>query len=334
MKRTVVVIHPGALGDVLLAVPAIKKLASEFLQHGIVLIAGAAVSRLLADCRVIDEWISMESQVCLGLFAKPGCQSIELQAHFKRCDAVVAWADDGENSLAALLREYAVPRMWIQSPFSSALRSTHQSDRFLEALGKDGANSLGDGTLQIPDLLIEEGRIRLERMGIRKSGSLLLVHPGSGSAYKCLRSEKLASILQKLEQCGFSPVLVEGPADHDRVEAVSRLLTNKPPVLRDLDLSQLAGVLVHAERYLGHDSGVTHLAALLGVRTVAVFGPTDHRRWRPRGCQVTIVRGAPCACPTWQAVRNCHEKPCLDLRVEEILTALGIEETRKSCKLL
>lgn len=334
MNRNVVVIHPGALGDVLLAVPAIEKLALEFPRHNIVLIARGSVSRLLADCGVIDEWIPTESQVCSGLFTAPGCQSIELRSHLERCDAVVAWTEDGENALAAVLREYAVPKIWIQSPFSSALRSTHQRDRFLETLDEPGANGLGNDTLQIPDHLIEEGRICLERMGIRKSCSLVFVHPGSGSTHKCLRPEKLACILQELEQRGLFPVLLEGPADHDAVETVSRLLSKELPVLRDLDLSLLAGVLAHAERYLGHDSGVTHLAALLGVRTVAVFGPTDHHRWAPHGFHVTIARAASCVCPTWHAVTQCQEKPCLDLRVEDILTALGFEAVHESRKLL
>lgn len=324
MKRSVVAIHPGALGDVLLAVPAIKKLASQFPRHNILLIARASVSRLLADCRVIDGWIPAESQICSGLFARFGCQSNELGSHLERCDAAVAWTEDVDGSLADVLREYGVLKIWIQSPFSSALQRKHQRERFLETIGEGSASGLGEEALQISDHLHEEGRIYLESKGIIKGRSLVLVHPGSGSIHKCLRPEKLACIIQQLQSREMSPVLLEGPADQDTLEGVLRLLSKKPPVLRDLDLSLLAGVLAHTDLYLGHDSGVTHLAALLGVRTVAVFGPTDHHRWAPHGRHVTILRGASCLCPTWQAVKNCHEKSCLDLRIEEILSALGL----------
>ena len=53
------------------------------------------------------------------------------------------------------------------------------------------------------------------------------------------------------------------------------LLSPRPILLRDLPLRLLAGVLTRADLFVGHDSGVTHLAALLGVPTVALFGPTD-----------------------------------------------------------
>lgn len=327
MSRNIVIIHPGGLGDVLLAVPAIKKLIARFSQHTILLIARAPVSRLLAECGVIDEWISIESQVCAELFAKFGCPSMELQSRLARCDAAVAWTEDTDGFLANVLGECGIPRAWIQSPFSSALKERHQRDRFLETVGETGTDALGNDGLHIPDHLLEKGWIYLQDKGISPNCALVLVHPGSGSIHKCLRSEKLAGILQQLQQREMSPVLLEGPADQDVVEGALKLLSKKPPVLRDLDLSLLAGILAHAELYLGHDSGLTHLAALLGVRTVAVFGPTDQNRWAPHGEHLTIIRGAPCVCPSWDVVKQCREKPCLDLPIEEILTALKLQTT-------
>jgi ADP-heptose:LPS heptosyltransferase len=100
-------------------------------------------------------------------------------------------------------------------------------------------------------------------------------------------------------------------------------LINTPPlVLRDLDLSLLAGVLAQVRLYVGHDSGVTHLSALLGIRTIVVFGPTDHRRWAPHGSHVSILRETPCACESWEMVQQCKEKPCLKVPIEKILIAI------------
>jgi heptosyltransferase-3 len=324
MKRNVVVIHPGTLGDVLLAVPAIKRVASRFPQHHLLLIARGPVSRLLAECHVVDEWIATESQVCSGLFTGFGEQSVELRSSLERCDVAVAWTVDVDGSLVNLLREYGVRKIWIQSPFSPALRRTHQRDRFLETIEEGSPTGLGEDVLDVTDHLIEEGRICLEKKGITKGRSLVLIHPGSGSIHKCLGPEKWAHIIQHLQYREMSPVVLEGPADQDAVESVLSRLGTQPPVLRDLSLSLLVGVLVQADLYVGNDSGVTHLAAIVGVRTGAVFGPTDPHRWAPSGRHVTILRGASCVCPTWDAVKTCHGKPCLDLDVEEILTVLGV----------
>jgi ADP-heptose:LPS heptosyltransferase len=81
-------------------------------------------------------------------------------------------------------------------------------------------------------------------------------------------------------------------------------------VLRQADLPLVAGILEGALLYLGHDSGITHLAAAVGAPTVAVFGPTDPRVWRPRGPRVRVLGGtavtpgqvAPTAWPEADAV--------------------------------
>jgi ADP-heptose:LPS heptosyltransferase len=72
--------------------------------------------------------------------------------------------------------------------------------------------------------------------------------------------------------------------------------------------------------FIGHDSGITHLSALLGVPTVVLFGPTYPQRWAPTGPHVSILKGPPCACSDWQAIRCCEEKPCLDISAEDILS--------------
>ena len=171
MKRNVVVIHPGTLGDVLLAVPAIKKVASQFPQHHLLLIARASVSRLLAECRVVDEWIGTESQVCSGLFTGFGEQSVELRSSLERCDVAVVWTVDVDGSLARLLREYGVRQIWIQSPFSPALRRTHQRDRFLETIEEGSLTGIGEDALDVPDHLIE-GREDLSSKEGSYEGSL------------------------------------------------------------------------------------------------------------------------------------------------------------------
>jgi hypothetical protein len=58
------------------------------------------------------------------------------------------------------------------------------------------------------------------------------------------------------------------------------------------DLFELARFLAGARAYIGNDSGITHLAAAVGVPTVALFGPTDPAVWGPRGSCVRILKGA------------------------------------------
>lgn len=322
MKRTILILHPGALGDILLAVPAIRSLHGRFPQHEIVLIASAAVSQLLSECGVIDDWIPLEGQACLGLFSETLSISEKLQSRVDRCDLAVAWTEDKDGVLRSLFREAGVGLVQIQSPFAMGLRSRHQGNRFLETLGKMAGDISPEETIQVSPHLLEWGRDYLETLGISHDQSLVLVHPGSGSIHKCLEPGRVALLIEQLWQGGMCPLVLEGPADRDAVSHALQFVSKPPFVLRNLDLSQLASVLAQVTFYIGHDSGVTHLSALLGVRTIAFFGPTDPQRWAPHGSHVTILRGASCRCESWETVRKCAEKPCLQVPIEEILTAL------------
>ena len=63
-------------------------------------------------------------------------------------------------------------------------------------------------------------------------------------------------------------------------------------MVRDLELSELAGIAREARCFIGNDSGVSHLAAAAGARGLVIFGPTDPERWRPLG-DVKVIRKEP-----------------------------------------
>ena len=318
MKRTVVIVHPGSLGDVILAVPAIKQLRLRFSDHELILIARASVTRFLWQCGPIDQWMSFESQLSMGLYAGNAVMSKDLQQWLGRCDLAVGWMEDKDGALARLFHQCGVQTILLQSPFSPTLRAMHQSDRFLESIGERAGDPSAEAALILPADLLDQGKAFLDSRVLFDDRLLALVHPGSGSIHKCMKPKAVASILQWLDQRGMYPLLLAGPDDYDIVQDVLTHSSTKPFLLKDLPLSLLAGVLAHVGLYIGHDSGVTHLAALLGVRTIAVFGPTDRHRWAPRGTHVTIVTHAPCLCPSWAAVKSCSEKVCLDVSIDEL----------------
>jgi ADP-heptose:LPS heptosyltransferase len=273
---------------------------------------------------LIDDWIPLEGQAWLGLFSEPLSISAQLQSRLNRCDLAVVWTEDKDDALRSVFQDLGIAQAQIQSPFSPELRARHQSDRFLETLGETAGDSSPEGTLQVPPHLLKRGKDYLETLRISHDQSLVLVHPGSGSVHKRFEPRRLALLIEQLWLRGMCPLVLEGPADQNVVGNVLQFMSKPPLVLRDLDLSQLAGVLAQVTFYIGHDSGVTHLSALLGVPTIALFGPTDPQRWAPHGSHVTILRGSPCICESWETVKKCAEKPCLQVPIEEILTASGL----------
>ena len=318
MPRALIFIHPGSLGDVLLAVPAMQRLRNRFTQQTSLLVVAEPTGRLLQDLHLIDAFSPIEGAAVADLFAG----SVQSQGEFShwlgQCDCAVAWMQNKEGDLEEILRRCGCREVIVQSPFSSQLRSHHQSDRFLETVGELERVGVNERCWRVPGPIIDEGRAWLARLDVAADQPLALIHPGSGSRQKCVAPEVFVSVLEWLRREGFHALVIEGPAE-GTVANLLGLLPVKPTVLRGMSLTQLAGVLAHASLYVGHDSGVTHLSSLLGVQTVALFGPTDPERWAPRGDHVRVLRGGLCTCQSWEMVETCGAKPCLAITPEQVI---------------
>jgi heptosyltransferase III len=124
------------------------------------------------------------------------------------------------------------------------------------------------------------GRNRLRALGVK--GWPVAVHPGSGSPAKNWPVERYLDILRRLREKGREAVAIIGEADVAEAAALAREMPELP-VLSGLALTELAETLSECALFLGNDSGVTHLAAAVGLPVVALFGPSDAEKWAPRG---------------------------------------------------
>lgn len=326
-QRIILVIHPGGLGDVLLSIGAMAVMRSTFPQHKMILLAGSEVGQLLVHCGVIDQSLPIESSQLSALLSGRTQISSMQQDLLRRCDLVIGWMSDHDGSLRRTLQEFGIPRVILQSPADAGCH--HQSERFLQTLKEEFPVDVYPGIrLRLPDQVLRAGVDALHAVGIEQAASLIVCHPGSGSRHKCVRGNTWGTLIREYRARQRTPVMVLGPADDQAGEAVQEQNIQELPILRPFSITMLAAILAQAQGYIGHDSGVTHLAALLGVPTVAMFGPTDEQRWAPRGAQVTVVRGGRCTCMDWDAVRACPEKPCLNVKPDEVFEALDTIDLR------
>jgi ADP-heptose:LPS heptosyltransferase len=149
---------------------------------------------------------------------------------------------------------------------------------------------------------------------------LIVLHPGSGSTHKCAHPALWASIVHDLmTRLNRKVCLIGGPADTDSHRNVQQQLPHhKPKILTDRDLLSVGFHLQYAKLFIGHDSGLSHLATSMGVPSVLLFGPTDPDKWAPRGRHVAIMRKS-CHCVGKEFINQCQEKPCLSIPTIEIM---------------
>ncbi len=293
MARTIITLHPGALGDVLLAVPALRRLRARYPGHRLVLVAGSEVANLLALAGLVDEWASWQDGAVAQFFSGPGPLSARWERWLSTCDYAVAWLHDHDGTVSSRLQSCGAQQAVVQSPFSKRLTRAHQADRFLEIIGEP-PDDRGEYRLAIDSgLFSRPAREYLGQVNVPCTEPFALVHPGSGSPTKCAEPQVLAPLWKVLAEAEVQPWILEGPADRAQVGRLCALLPNEPAVLRGIDVATLAGLIAQAALFIGQDSGPTHLAGLMGTPTVALFGPTDANRWSPRGRSVKVLTGGP-----------------------------------------
>jgi len=119
----------------------------------------------------------------------------------------------------------------------------------------------------------------------------VVIHPGSGSAAKNWPIERFAEVAAQLKQAGRDVWTALGEVELEKFPAASIKAFKDSSTVRELGtLPELFDLLQAAGAYIGNDSGPTHLAAMLGRPTVALFGPaSDATAWSPQGPKVKVL---------------------------------------------
>ena len=120
----------------------------------------------------------------------------------------------------------------------------------------------------------------------------LALHPGSGSERKNWPEAKWAELLQHLaDATDLELLVVGGEAEGERLQ---RLAAALPParaqVAQSLPLAELARRLAGCRAFVGHDSGISHLAAAVGLPCLVLWGDTVEEIWRPPSDGVRVLR--------------------------------------------
>jgi len=131
----------------------------------------------------------------------------------------------------------------------------------------------------------------------------VVLHPGSGAAAKCWPADRFRSLADALRGEGRRVQVVLGEAERARWhEAEIRRWRAAFDVRLSDSLVDLESLLGEAGAFVGNDSGPTHLAAEMGVPTVALFGPTLPHVWRPIGPNTTVLAPPSPSAMDWLAV--------------------------------
>ncbi len=273
------VIHPGALGDVLQAVPALSSLGR--LGHRITFAGQPRLGELLVGSGLVLASTPFDTSGIEALFSDAPVPE-RLASRLSRFRRVISWFGVREFDYGSRLRTF-VPEVIVAAPVPSDDSPLTVWEHLVETLGKWGVKRPSEHhALPTTERWRIAARTTLMSLGVDESRPLLIAHPGAGARWKEAPAARFARALERMAADGGFEVLIhQGPADGNAVNALLRGLTIPTQLLLEPSLTELAGALALAQAYLGSDSGVSHLAASVGTPSVILYPPETIRQWAP-----------------------------------------------------
>jgi ADP-heptose:LPS heptosyltransferase len=324
------VIHQGALGDLILALPALETLRKAFPEAKPVIMGYPRILELVEKRFYAEEILSIDQRGMATFFVREGSLDSSLSQLFKTFDLIVAFGRNGEGTVVGNLRRVCQGQILPIRSFPPWDEKVHLTDHLLKQFVQQGFPASEPN----PKLHLKESDREWARNFWRNKGvameersKVIVLHPGSGSKKKVWPLDRFFTLARTLQHHLDTKILIVlGPAEGmETQKAFGGMEASSFIIGRGLTLLQLASIMEGCWFFVGNDSGISHMAAALGLPTMVIFGPTDHRVWSPRGEKVVVIRKEVYCFPCPQErFLLCRDVECLKgIEMREALEGLG-----------
>ncbi|PYK89864.1 MAG: hypothetical protein DME40_09535 [Verrucomicrobia bacterium] len=287
MKR-ILVIRGGALGDFLLTLPTLKALRDAHPRARIEILGYPHIAAVADKRFYADAVRSIEYAALSCFFARGGELPSHLRDYFGVFDLILSYLYDPDQIFENNLRQCSVQKI-LRGP-ARIDKNAHAAWQLAQPLQELGINVTDLAAKLFPS---DEDREFARRFLENCEPPILALHPGSGSEKKNWPIEnwiELAKTSLNAKASFRAIVFVSGEADEKEMARVRTSFEHEPQVrfAHQLPLPQLAAVLEQST-FIGHDSGISHLAAAAGARCLILFGPTDPKVWAPQNTNARVL---------------------------------------------
>lgn len=287
MSKGILVIRGGGIGDFILTLPAIDLLRKSFPSSPLELLGYRRVLGLVEGRYYADSVRSIDYGPMAACFNPAARMSDELAAYFLSFAQIVSYIYDPDELFKHSLSKIGVKNIVAASPkVGAGAHAARQLASPLSALGL----SLDDPAARVYPS--ENDFAQAEALLSPMDEPFIAVHPGSGSASKNWPLAYWQSLIGSLLQKGlrYRVLIVGGEADDARMDSLHRIFGARVSWIRSTPLEVVAATLAQAALFIGHDSGISHLAAASGVHCLLLFGPTEPTIWAPANPSVLVMQ--------------------------------------------
>lgn len=266
--RSILVLRGGALGDFIVTLPALALLRERWPDAQIDFVGNATAAQLGQPAGLLNRVDSQHDATWRALYS-PAPLPAALRLRLASYDLVLNYWPDPDHTLARHFPLRPDQRYLSAAALPTLAPAAAHYCQALAALGLTPKSFHYSLATHHPD------------------PGLIAIHPGSGSPRKNWPLPHWRELTAWLaREHGLTPSIISGEAEPAEV----RTLPGTP--WRNLPLSELLARLSRCRLFLGHDSGISHLAAAAGIPCLLLFGPTDPALWAPPRPQVHVLQRA------------------------------------------
>jgi heptosyltransferase III len=287
----------GAIGDFILTLPVLAALRRHFPRSRIELLGYPHIAQLALAGGLVDEIRALESPSLTGLFHPTGITDANWIEYFRGVQLLISYLYDPEGIQANNLARVCPARRLQGRHRPDETQNRHAVDVWLDPLAELGLR----GASREPVInLVQPGRnppvapgVTALAMGrMASTERWLALHAGSGSERKNWPEPLWLALLRKIwSETQWHTLLVGGEAEGGRLERLSQgAPADRIRLAQNLPLLELAHWLLPCAGFVGHDSGITHLAAALGLFGVVLWGPSNPHIWQPLSSKMTLLK--------------------------------------------
>jgi ADP-heptose:LPS heptosyltransferase len=276
--KKILIIRGGAIGDFIVTLPVFKALKLLFPTAEIGCLSSPGIGELARTTGLSDEVRCLEDGCWAMFFVEDGELDSAASEWLESFDCIISFLHDPGGVWRA-----NVARV--------------NDGRFLAGCHRPAEESAEPASVTLLRVLETLGIVDADpipRIELAQSSALsntIALHPGSGSKLKNWPEEKWAQFISILIEDGESLLLVGGEAETEKVKRLATMFPNaNPRVVLNESLTTVARELAVCRLFVGHDSGITHLAAALGLPCIVLWAQTNERVWCPLGEGVHVLK--------------------------------------------
>lgn len=304
-ERILVIRQHNQMGDMLLAIPALRAIKESRPGAEIGIITSTLNRDVLLNNPYIDRLFTYDKRNPLS--------HLKLIRDLRRMpyDLVIVLHTVSFSITSVLLAVLSGARLRIGStshrvgeeltgsyfsltlplPSETELAAMNEAEHNLYPLRAIGIDTQDLSPLIVPTPASERWAADFETRHWPEKSLKLVVHPGAGKAKNIWPPKCFAQVVNDLSAAKpVSMAVIEGPRDASAVAAFTRACDVEGTIVRGRKIGDVAALMLRADLVICNDTGVMHVSAAVGAHTLAVFGPTDPGRWAPRSPRLRTVR--------------------------------------------